>query len=282
MTIEKAIDVMALTRSHYENFTVLSWLLPRHLRTDVANLYAYCRTVDDIGDEAEGDRLALLAQWEEELLRCFTGTPKYPVLVRLQDTIRKHQLRAEPFLRLIEANRRDQVRHRYQNWQQLLDYCHYSANPVGELYLALLGYTDTCRIQLANATCTALQLVNFWQDISCDAACNRIYIPMEELVKTGISADDVLNGRNSAASAQLIATLCDKTAPLFQTGLELLNLLKRREAYNVSLFSLGGMAILDAVRANRDRIFSYRPTLSKSHLVRLGVQALFLFGRKRR
>jgi squalene synthase HpnC len=282
MSTDQTSDTLILAKSHYENFTVVSWLLPRRLRIDVANLYAYCRTVDDIGDEAEGNRLELLELWENDLQRCFTATPKHPVLIRLQSTIRKHSLPAEPFIRLIEANKRDQLQHRYLNWDQLLDYCHYSANPVGELYLALLGYTDTQRIQLANATCTALQLVNFWQDISRDAANNRIYIPQEELQRAGVSVDDVLCGRNSTFSAELVNTLCDKTTPLFHTGLDLLNLLSKREAYNVSLFTLGGMAMLDVVRANKERVLSYRPTLNKRLLWRLGLQALFGLGRKQR
>lgn len=254
---------LRLARTHYENFTVLSLLLPRPLRQDVANLYAYCRTVDDLGDEASGSRLELLAQWEQDLHLCWSSTPQHPVLKALQSTIRKHSLPMEPFLRLIEANRIDQVRQRYQTWDELLHYCTYSANPVGRMYLHLLGYRDEHRKVLSDATCTALQLVNFWQDISRDARKGRIYIPREELELAGITESDVLEGRNTTASADMVAHLCNRTANLFDQGLNLLKLLPPRHAYNVRLFSLGGMAVLRMVEQERARIMSHRPSLHR-------------------
>lgn len=268
------VDPMELARSHYENFTVLSWLLPGTLRQDVANLYAYCRTVDDLGDEASGDRLALLACFESDLRRCFTATPEHPVLIALQQTIRRHDLPEEPFLRLITANRRDQQKTRYATWEQLLDYCTYSANPVGRLYLHIIGYTDSTRHMLADATCTALQLVNFWQDISRDAKMGRLYIPQQALQAAGVSESDVFEARDSASSAALAGQLCDYTRSFFERGLALLPMLPWPHRYNVRLFSAGGMAILRAVEQHRHTALSQRPVLSRSQKCGLALRAL--------
>ncbi|HHW09243.1 MAG TPA: squalene synthase HpnC [Firmicutes bacterium] len=263
-----------LAGSHYENFPVLSFLLPSRLRLDVARLYAYCRTVDDLGDEAAGDRTALLDEWEADVHRLFTGRPEHPVLRELQETVDRHRLPPAPFFHLIEANRRDQRQNRYDTWEELLDYCRYSANPVGRLYLHLLGYDDAERQSLADATCTALQLVNFWQDISVDAARNRIYIPREELQKAGMAEADVLAGVNSPAAAALIDRLAERTAPFFDKGLFLLPLLKKEEARCIRLFTLGGQAVLRAVVRAKEEAFTRRVILSPPAKLRLLWQGL--------
>ena len=166
---------------HYENFPVVSWLLPRELRPHIFALYAYCRGVDDLGDKSEGDRLALLDDWEAELRRCYDGSPSDARFVALADTIRRFDIPPEPFLRLIEANRRDQRTNRYQTFDELLDYCTYSANPVGRLVLYVFGYRDEERARLADSTCTALQLANFWQDVRRDLKMGRVYIPLGDM-----------------------------------------------------------------------------------------------------
>ena len=177
------------------------------------SLYAYCRGVDDIGDEAEGDRLVLLDDWERELLRCYEGRATVPTFVALQETIGEFDIPIEPFLRLIEANRRDQRVNRYDTFDDLLEYSSYSANPVGHMVLYLFGYRDAERQRLADATCTALQLANFWQDLSVDLAKGRIYIPREDMaalwlqrtgpggrsVRRGIQAIDGVRGFADAA-----------------------------------------------------------------------------------
>ena len=177
---------------HYENFPVVSWLLPRELRPHIFALYAYCRGVDDLGDEAEGDRLALLDEWEAELRRCYDGSPSDVRFVALADTIRRFDIPPEPFLRLIEANRRDQRVNRYQTFDELLDYCSYSANPVGRLVLYVFGYRDEERARLADNTCTALQLANFWQDVRRDLKMGRVYIPLEDMARFGYSEADLV------------------------------------------------------------------------------------------
>ncbi|HET9477317.1 MAG TPA: squalene/phytoene synthase family protein, partial [Dehalococcoidia bacterium] len=153
-----------LARGRNENFTVASWLLPRALRRHMYAIYAYCRGVDDLGDEAEGDRPALLDEWERELQACYDGNPSDPRFIALQRTIQRFGIPPDPFQRLIEANRRDQVVQRYATFDALREYCSYSANPVGELVLHVFGYQDERRRRLSGATCTALQLANFWQD----------------------------------------------------------------------------------------------------------------------
>ncbi|MGI6082141.1 MAG: 4-hydroxy-3-methylbut-2-enyl diphosphate reductase [Limnochordia bacterium] len=273
-TAQPAVDTTDLARSHYENFTVLSWLLPRRLRRDVSNLYAYCRTVDDLGDEAPGDRLALLAEFEADLRRCFSGTPEQPLLVALQQTILRHDLPEKPFLDLIAANRQDQEKARYATWEELLDYCTYSANPVGRLYLQIIGFTDAKRQELSDAICTALQLVNFWQDISVDAEMGRLYIPQEALRKAGVSEEEVLEGRDSVSSGALVSDLCAYTREFFERGSALLSMLPWPHCYNVRLFVLGGMSALAAVEADRDTALSKRPVLSRSHKRALALRAL--------
>ncbi len=253
-----------LAGAHYENFPVLSVFLPRALRQDIASLYAYCRTVDDLGDEASGDRMTLLAAWEEDLGRVWTGVPAHPVLKLLQPTVERHRLERPPFLRLLEANRRDQRQKRYADWADLLDYCTYSANPVGRLYLTVLGCRDEELFSLADATCTALQLTNFWQDIARDAVQGRIYIPQQALARAGVSEADILAGRDTAASARLIADLVEFTEPFFRRGLALPPFLPRRYAAGVRLFTAGGMAVLRKVAAGRHTALSCRPRLSRA------------------
>ena len=176
-----------LATHHYENFNVASWLLPRRLHQHFYNLYAYCRWADDLGDEiADPARaLELLDGWDRELRDCYAGNPSHPVFVALRGTIRAFDIPVEPFSDLLIAFRQDQTVHRYPTWSGVLGYCSYSANPVGRLVLYLCGYRDAERQRLSDATCTALQLANFWQDVGRDLEKGRIYIPLEALAAHG-------------------------------------------------------------------------------------------------
>jgi squalene synthase HpnC len=180
-----------LAMHHYENFSVVSWLLPRRLHQHFYNVYAYCRWSDDLGDEvADPERaLTLLDAWEEELRRIYEsgGAPSHPVLVALAETIRAKEIPITPFSDLLRAFRQDQTVKRYATWYELLNYCVYSANPVGRLVLYLCDYRDEERQRLSDYTCTALQLANFWQDVSCDIEKGRIYIPQVALAAHGLS-----------------------------------------------------------------------------------------------
>jgi len=186
-----------LARSHYENFSVATWFLPKHLRQDFFNVYAYCRISDDLGDEV-GDpqqSLALLDQWESELNACYADAPRHPVFVALAETVKKFNIQRQEFADLLTAFRQDQTVTRFPTFTDLLHYCRYSANPVGHLVLYLCGYSDPDRQQLSDFTCTALQLANFWQDVAVDYGKGRIYIPLEDMKRFRVSEADIANRR---------------------------------------------------------------------------------------
>ena len=183
-----------LATHHYENFNVVSWLLPKELHQHFYNVYAYCRWADDLGDEIpEKDRaLELLTWWEKELDECYEGRPSHPVFVALRETVIAKDVPKQPFADLLKAFRQDQVVKRYPTWDAVLDYCEYSANPVGRLVLYLCGYRDEERQRLSDATCTALQLANFWQDVSRDLEKGRIYIPLDRAAAHGLSEKEIV------------------------------------------------------------------------------------------
>ena len=252
----------ALARTHYENFTVVSWLAPRAMRIHLAVLYAYCRTVDDIGDEAPGDRLALLDRYERELDAAYRGAARHPVLVALQETIERYSLPREPFARLIEANRIDQRRTRYTTFEKLLSYCAYSADPVGRLVLGLYGIRDNERVALSDATCTALQLANFWQDVKRDAAIGRIYLPQDEMGAYGVREADLSADQAGEPFVRLMQFQVHRARRYFAAGLPLLDQVSGHLRVDLALFSRGGIAILDKIEALGFDTLSRRPTLS--------------------
>jgi squalene synthase HpnC len=263
-----------LARAHYENFTVGSWLLPKDLKQHVYNVYAYCRSVDDLGDEAKGDRLDLLDRWEEDLRRCYDGVPRHPALLALQATIKQFDIPLQPFLKLVEANRMDQRAKRHPTYSDLLHYCDHSANPVGHLVLYLFGYRDEGRQKLADATCTALQLTNFWQDVNRDMAMGRIYIPLEDMERYGYSEADLKERRFNESFRRLMAFEVQRARALFREGLKLVGLVGDTLKVDLELFSLGGMKVLDAIEKNGYDVLSHRLTLSRLDKVRLLVPVL--------
>jgi squalene synthase HpnC len=263
-----------LAVSHYENFTVASWLLPRALRRHVYAVYAFCRHVDDLGDEAPGDRLALLDGWQEELERCYHSTPRHPIFLALGETIRCFDIPPAPFLKLIEANRMDQRTSRYRTFEELLHYCDHSANPVGHLVLYLFGYADAERQRLADATCTALQLTNFWQDIAVDLGKGRVYIPQEDMARFGYPEEDLKRDIVNDSFRALMAFEVGRTRELFATGLGLLDRVDGRLKVDLKLFSLGGLAVLEAIERNGYDVFRRRPRLSRWRKAALFVRGL--------
>lgn len=259
---------------HYENFSVVSWLLPRTLRPHMYAVYAYCRGVDDLGDEAEGDRLTLLDEWEADLRRCYDGTPRDIRLIALQKTIRKFDMPIDPFLRLIEANRRDQIITRYRTFDDLLEYCTYSANPVGHMVLYVFGYRDSERQRLSDATCTALQLANFWQDVSVDLGKGRVYIPLEDLERFGYTEDELAARKQTKAFRELIAFEVNRTRDYFREGLALISRVSGRLRVDLRLFSLGGLAILDEIERMKYGVLRKRPEVSTAKKLWLAVRGL--------
>jgi squalene synthase HpnC len=270
-----------LTKSHYENFTLISWLVPWRKRAHLCTLYAFCRTVDDVGDEAPGDREALLDRFEEELQAAYGGSPHHPVLVALQATIDQFDLPQEPFVRLIEANRIDQRKARYDTFPELLRYCGYSANPVGRLFLTLFGYREEACFELSDFTCTALQLTNFWQDIRRDFAQGRIYLPREEMAQFGVRERDLEAGVGNRAFRELLRFQVERTREYFRAGLPLIDLLDGHLKVAVALFSRGGLAILNKIEQGRFDTLRTRPRLSRKEKMGLFVASCLLRRRKR-
>lgn len=266
---------MTLARSHYENFTVLSRLAPREMRRHLAVLYAYCRTVDDLGDEAPGDRPALLDRFESELDAAFESHARHPVLVALQGTIARFDLPREPFARLIEANRIDQRRRSFATFDELRHYCEHSANPVGRLVLMLYGHRDDARSALSDATCTALQLANFWQDVKRDAAVGRVYLPEDEMAEYGVTRSDLHAEHASASMKDLMRFQVERARSYFRAGLPLIDRVRGHLRVDLALFSLGGLAILRKIERQGYDTLSRRPSLSGPEKVGLALLALF-------
>ena len=257
-------ECIGITRSHYENFSVASRLMPSDILPHIAAIYAYCRGVDDLGDEASGDRLALLDDWAAQLEQCYSGTPTEPRLLALQHTIAAFDIERQPFLDLIEANRMDQLNHRYESYDELLNYCGHSANPVGHLYLTLIGQNDAERRALSDATCTALQLANFWQDVRRDYAMGRVYIPQEDMRRFGYSEGELARGECTPAFRELMAFQVERTRRLFAEGLPLVDMLDGIFKLHVKLFTLGGLRVLDAIEGQKYDVLSKRPTVTKA------------------
>ena len=270
-TLEEALAYCRnLTKTHYENFTVGSLLLPRAIRQHVSNLYAYSRTVDDLGDEAEGDRLDLLRQWREDLERCYTDdNPRHPVMVALRHTIQRYSIPREPFVKLIKANRIDQEITRYETFENLLYYCDHSANPCGRLFLYVFDYRDEERQRLSDYTCTALQLANFWQDVNRDWKMGRVYLPLEDLQAYGVTEEQIARRSFDDNFRKLMAFQVERTRRIFHQGAELLNHLEGHAKTDVALFTRGGMAVLDAIEKQDYNVLARRPSLSRFKKARL-------------
>jgi squalene synthase HpnC/squalene synthase HpnD len=256
-----------LATHHYENFNVVSWLLPRDLHQHFYNVYAYCRWSDDLGDEvADPARaLQLLDAWEDELRLIYTdgAGPSHPVLIALRETIRAKDIPLQPFCDLLRAFRQDQTVKRYATWDDVFDYCVYSANPVGRLVLYCCGYRDEARQKLSDYTCTALQLANFWQDVSRDLEKGRIYIPLEALAAYGLSEADIVGKRFDARYTALMKSLIARTRELFRAGQPLAQTVERFLRVDLEMFGGGGLAILDALEASGYNTLEHRPSLSK-------------------
>jgi squalene synthase HpnC len=264
-----------LARAHYENFSVATWFLPKKLRQDFFNVYAYCRISDDLGDEV-GDTtaaLALLNEWESELQACYRGTPRHPVFVALTETVRRFDIPQHEFSDLLIAFRQDQTVTRFETFSDVLAYCHYSANPVGHLVLYLCGYRDPERQQLSDYTCTALQLANFWQDVSVDYAKRRIYLPLEDMQRFNVSEDDILCSRNTPAFCALMRFEVARAREWFDRGLPLAGKIAKELAIDIELFSRGGQEILNAIERQDFAVLGNRPVISKPRKLALVARA---------
>ena len=264
-----------LATSHYENFPVVTWFLPKHLHQHFYNVYAYCRISDDLGDEV-GDKqqsLLLLDQWKAELAQCYSGEPRHPVFVALRETVRQFEIPQHEFSDLLQAFRQDQVVTHYPRFTDLLGYCQYSANPVGHLVLYLCGYSDAERQKLSDYTCTALQLANFWQDVGPDFEKGRIYIPLEDFARFGVSEQQLAEKRATPEFLAMMKFEVDRARDWFQRGLPLAKQVDRRLARDIELFSRGGLAILRAIERQGYDVLTSRPVISKRRKVLLLARA---------
>lgn len=290
----------SLAWGHYENFSVLSGLVPKELRDDFAAVYAFCRWADDLGDEriVEGSvesrrsaALELLAWWRDELDRAFAGAPRHPVFVALAPTIRRHDLPRELFDRLIRAFESDQRVARYATWEELIGYCRDSADPVGRLVLMLLGEPRDERLfRLSDRICTALQLTNHWQDLRRDLVeRDRIYVPSElnpiadferrfrETARLGHSCDATF----FAESRELVRSLVQRTWPLYEEGAALVDAVSPRSAGLIWLFAAGGMRTLRQIELWNCETALHRPALAKPTKALLVLRARWIAWRAR-
>ncbi len=258
-----------LARTHYENFSVGTRLIPSELRKHFYSVYAFCRGVDDLGDEATGDRLALLDQWETQLNLCFEGVPTHPFFVALQETIQQFDIPREPFERLIEANRRDQQILKHPDFDELLDYCSHSANPVGHLVLYIFGHREPELHALSDHTCTALQLANFWQDVTRDYAIGRIYLPADDMQRFGVTEEMISAGVATQEFRALMRFEVDRTRELFIKGYELVGKVKGQAKLDLALFTAGGLTVLRAIEKLDYDVLTQRPEVSKLSKFRL-------------
>jgi len=260
-----------LATHHYENFNVASWLLPKGLHQHFYNLYAYCRWADDLGDEIPGKEraLELLDWWERELEACYEGRPSHPVFIALRQSIVAKNVPKRPFADLLKAFRQDQAVKRYPTWDAVIGYCTYSANPVGRLVLYLCGYHDERRQRLSDATCTALQLANFWQDVSRDLEKGRIYIPLDRAQAYGLSENEIVGKKFDERYVHLMRELIGRTRMLFQEGWPLTGTVEGKLGVDLEMFSRGGMAVLEAIESIGYDTLNHRPSVSKGQQVEL-------------
>jgi squalene synthase HpnC len=266
-----------LARSHYENFSVVSVLLPKRLRQDFCNVYAFCRTADDLGDEIHDPEVAT-AQLEHlrELTRqCYAGKSDTTLFAALSATIAKHEIPIEPFLDLLDAFEQDQRVTRYETFDQLLDYCKRSANPVGRIVLYMCGCRDPKAQIFSDYTCSALQLANFWQDVRRDLfELNRIYLPADQMRRVDVTEEQLRDERVDENYKSLIHCEVDRAAGMFDIGDELIPMLDPSVRGHIALFSKGGRAILQAIRDQDYDTLSSRPSLSGWQKSRLLISAV--------
>ena len=263
---------------HYENFPVASILLPRRLVPAVEALYAFARSADDLADEGDApaaERLAALKAYESALDGIAAGqAPADPMLRRLAAVLDQYRLPLQPLRDLLSAFKQDVVTTRYPDYAALLDYCRRSANPVGRLMLGLYGVDDAASLRESDAICTALQLINFWQDVAVDIDKGRIYLPQEDLARFGVAEHDIVQGRGGPAWEALLRFEVERARALMLEGAPLATRLPGRIGWELRLVVQGGLRILEAIERVRYDVFRQRPQLKRADWLVLGWRAL--------
>lgn len=277
-----------MAESHYENFPVGSLLIPKRLRKHVYSIYAFARTADDFADEGyeagartspfaafdERQRLAALDDWQQKLERCFAGEADHTVFIALAATVKELNLPIKPFSDLLSAFKQDVTKRRYANFDEVLDYCARSANPVGRLILLLFDYRDERMFEFSDHICTALQLANFWQDVSVDVRKDRVYLPQDDMQRFGVTVEDLRDSRFSPQFAELLKFQIDRTWELFHGGRELPEMVSGRLKYELRLTWFGGANILKQIEALGYDTLNHRPTNSTLDKLRLLARTL--------
>jgi len=270
---------LRMAREHYENFPVASRLVPRNLRGPVAAVYAFAREADDFADEPRhaGSRMALLDDWGDRLERAVAGEARDPVFVALSDTLRRFHLPADPFRDLLSAFRQDAVKSRYEDWEEVMDYCRRSANPVGRLVLLLFGHREESLAPLSDSLCSALQLTNFWQDLAVDARRGRLYVPRADRDRHAVIEDAFFSGEAPRLPGflPLMDEMVSRTEALFERGRDLPERIGGRLGFELRLTWLGGRRILEATRRAGFDVYRARPSLGIASWVPLLLRACF-------
>lgn len=254
-----------LARDHYENFPVASMLTPREKRPHVYALYAFARIADDFADEpglSTAERIDSLVDWEEQLLEAYRGQAHHPVFIALSETVKRFEIPVDLFQALLMAFRSDVTTNRHETFSDLLDYCSNSANPVGRLVLLLHNYRSESMMDLSDSICTALQLTNFWQDVSVDLLKDRVYIPLEDLREFGYSEDELFGRKYTQAFKDLMCFEVDRTRDLFRDGNSLLSEVEKDLRLELRLTWNGGMRILSKIERSDYQVLTHRPALS--------------------
>jgi squalene synthase HpnC len=269
--VESRAYCRRLATSHYENFSVVTWFLPKELHDHFYAIYAYCRIADDLGDEAGDPRksLRLLDAWEEELNACYEGRPKHPVFVALAETVKARNIPKKPFADLLVAFRQDQTVTRYDRFEDLLGYCRNSANPVGRLVLYVCGYRDPELQFLSDYTCVALQLANFWQDVTVDWQKGRVYLPLEDLRRFHVVEQQIAERRFTPEFRELMKYEVARARDYFNLGLPLANRVDKKLGTDIELFTRGGQEILNVIEQQDYDVLKSRPAISKSRKISL-------------
>ncbi|MBM4165807.1 MAG: squalene synthase HpnC [Ignavibacteria bacterium] len=264
--IDDAFDYCArITNSHYENFPVASLFLPQEKRPYIQAIYAFARTADDYSDEGNisvEERMEKLEDWNTQLDLCFQHQSQHPIFIALEETVFKLNLPKEPFTDLLTAFKMDVTKNRFENFEELLFYCKHSANPVGRLVLLVFGYRDEKLFQFSDNICTALQLANFWQDVSVDKNKNRLYIPLDDMKRFDYSAEKWNDGVMDDSFFQLMKFQAERTKQLFYDGTELLESVDKDLRLELRLVWFGGMKIIRKIEKQNYNAFARRPQLN--------------------
>jgi squalene synthase HpnC len=254
-----------LAHDHYENFPVASFLVPREKRPYVSAIYSFARIADDYADEpglTPAERINSMAEWEEQLIDAYRGNAHHPVFVALRETVDRFEIPVELFQGLLKAFRSDVTTHRYESFEDVLEYCENSANPIGRLMLLLFNYRSETTMEFSDSICTALQLTNFWQDVAVDLKKDRVYIPLEDIREFGYSEEELFGLHCSQAFKDLMCYQVERTEQMFQEGKPLLSDVGSDLRMELKLTWKGGMRILKKIELQDFDVLAHRPSLS--------------------